>query len=65
MLPVSPRFPCHTPSCAASQDSPSLAQQDREHRALTLSLLFKGALKSQRISEQEMQPLAAADRDRG
>jgi len=39
--------------------------QGEEQRDLTLSLTFKEALKSQRISEHEMQPLTAGEKDRG
>lgn len=61
-----------TPEAAAFQRQPQpspllhrAAWQGEEQRDLTLSLMFKGALKSQRISEHEMQPLTAGEKDRG
>lgn len=73
-VPLQGVFSCQVlllfpPEAAAVQRQPQpgplllcTALQGKEQRDLTLSLMFKGALKSQRISEQEMQPLNAGER---
>lgn len=69
--PRNPRY-CQllrsTPEASAFQRQPQsgpLLLCTALQRDLTLSLMFKGALKSQRISEHEMQPLTAGEKDRG
>lgn len=60
-----PRSSCISEAAPARPLAALHSIEGEEQGDLTLSLMFKGALKSQRISEHEMQPLIAGEKDRG